>query len=93
MLFLINKSVPSPEKDATATFGRTGPDNRYLFLQHLGCLHDGVHAIIREFGHRIVLKIENADVDRVVRVFGLGRYEESRELSVHLIGTVGLQDH
>jgi len=89
----ISKSSPSPEKYATATFRRARPDHGYLVLVHLGRLHDSVHAIIREPGHHVVLKIKDTSVGGLVHVLSFGGYEKSRELARHLIGVVRLQDH
>jgi len=89
----ISKSSPSPEKYATATFDRARPDHGYLVLVHFGRLNDGVHAVIRELGHYVVLKIKGTGVGGLVHVLSFGGYEKSRKLPRHLIGFVRLQDH
>lgn len=83
----------SPDEYTTAIFGGTGPDNNHLLFRHLGCLHDGIRASIRVPDQGVILEIEDTGVGCLGRVFGLGRYEESREFPVQLIGTVGLQGH
>lgn len=82
-----------PEKHATACFNGAFPDHRHFLLVNFGRFHDGVRAVIRELGHRIVLEIEDAYIGRLIHVFGLGGYEKSSEFPMRLIRIIGLQDH